>query len=124
MGNTASFSGGVVGPKGGTESSGGRKLLDLMMDALRAAGFDQENAALHVGWMRGFILFHDKRHPHKQTWLQPAAVSCLPGSVGKEYVCGSGYDSAALRQRITIQQRACLVGEFAGQRFVRVIGHG
>ena len=26
------------------------------MDALRAAGFDRENAALHVGWMRGFIL--------------------------------------------------------------------
>ena len=43
MGNTASYTGGVVGPQDGTESSGARKLLDLMMEAQQAAGFEQDN---------------------------------------------------------------------------------
>ena len=46
-------------------------------DALRAAGFDQENATRYVGWVRGFILFHDKRSPQQ---MGPAEVDAYLNS--------------------------------------------
>ena len=49
MGNTASFSGGEGGPQEGGKDPEGGRLLNRTMDALQAAGFDQENAACHVG---------------------------------------------------------------------------
>ncbi len=47
-----------------SSSSGrGKKLLDRALDALRNAGFDSDNAAGYVSWIRQYILFHGRRHP-------------------------------------------------------------
>jgi hypothetical protein len=48
-----------------TTQGRGRKLLDRALDALRNAGFDSDNAAGYVAWMRQYILFHNKRHPQE-----------------------------------------------------------
>jgi hypothetical protein len=45
---------------GGTK---GKKLLERATEALRAAGVNEAHAARAVGWMRKYILFHDRRHP-------------------------------------------------------------
>ena len=54
-----------------------RKLLDRMMDALLAVGFDQQSALGHVHWARDVILFHGKRHPHE---MGPAEICAYLGS--------------------------------------------
>ena len=43
----------------------GKKLLDRVLNALRNAGFDCDNAVGYVSWMRHYIRFHDKRHPQE-----------------------------------------------------------
>jgi hypothetical protein len=49
----------------GSTQGRGKKLLDRALDALWNAGFDSDNAARYVSWMRQYILFHDKRHPQE-----------------------------------------------------------
>ena len=43
----------------------GKKLLERARDALLEAGVDGENATRRAGWMRGYILFHNRRHPQE-----------------------------------------------------------
>jgi integron integrase len=40
-----------------------RKLLDRVRDTLRMHHYSYRTEAAYVGWIRRFILFHDKRHP-------------------------------------------------------------
>jgi hypothetical protein len=55
-----------------------RKLVDLVRDALRVKHYSYRTEQAYVGWIRRFILFHDKRHPREMgareierflTWL-------------------------------------------------------
>jgi len=50
---------------GATGTNHGKKLLDRAMDAMLDAGFEQGPATRYVGWMRQYILFHNKRHPQE-----------------------------------------------------------
>jgi hypothetical protein len=40
-----------------------RKLLDQVRDVLRTMHYSYRTEQAHVGWIRRFILFHEKRHP-------------------------------------------------------------
>ena len=77
MGNTTSFTGWDKAAQKVGQDPKGKKLLDRMMDALRAAGFDQEHADIHLAWAREFILSHDKRHPQE---LGPAEIGAYLNS--------------------------------------------
>ena len=41
----------------------GRKLLEQVSDACRARRFSPRTVEAYVGWIRRFVLHHDKRHP-------------------------------------------------------------
>ena len=47
------------------EKGAGRKpkLLEQARDLLRAKYYRRRTDEAYLGWMRRFILFHDKRHP-------------------------------------------------------------
>lgn len=40
-----------------------RKLLDQVRDVLRAKHYSYRTEQAYIGWIRRFILFHEKRHP-------------------------------------------------------------
>jgi Phage integrase, N-terminal SAM-like domain len=40
-----------------------RKLLDQVRDVIRLKHFSYRTEEVYVGWIRRFILFHNKRHP-------------------------------------------------------------
>ncbi|MDZ4802672.1 MAG: phage integrase N-terminal SAM-like domain-containing protein, partial [Bryobacteraceae bacterium] len=39
------------------------KVLDRVRDAIRARHYSLRTEEAYVGWVRRFILFHNKRHP-------------------------------------------------------------
>jgi len=39
------------------------RLLDRVRAAVRARHFSRRTEQAYVGWIRRFILFHEKRHP-------------------------------------------------------------
>jgi hypothetical protein len=42
-----------------------KKLLDQVRDALRVKHYAYRTEKAYVFWIRRFILFHEKKHPHK-----------------------------------------------------------
>lgn len=40
-----------------------RKFLDQLRDVLRAKHYSRRTEESYVGWVRRYILFHNKRHP-------------------------------------------------------------
>ena len=40
-----------------------RKLLDQVHDAIRLKHYSYRMEQSYIGWIRRYILFHDKRHP-------------------------------------------------------------
>lgn len=42
-----------------------RKLLDQVRDAIRVKHYSIRTEEAYVGWIRRYILFHDKRHPRE-----------------------------------------------------------
>lgn len=64
----------------------GKKLLDRTWDRLLDAGIQAPAARRYVRWMRGFILFHQKRHPRNrgmpeiEQYLQPSRFHYASGS--------------------------------------------
>ena len=40
-----------------------KKLLVRVRDAIRSKNYSIRTEQAYVGWVRRFILFHDKRHP-------------------------------------------------------------
>ena len=47
----------------GSRSPKQRKLLDRVREAIRVRHFSRATEKAYVGWIRRFVLFHDKRHP-------------------------------------------------------------
>src|SRR5262249_31751003 len=47
----------------GTRGQGPPPLLDRVRDVLRVRHYAQKTEESYLGWIRRFILFHDKRHP-------------------------------------------------------------
>ncbi len=74
-----------------------RKLLDQARDATRLRHYSIRTENAYVGWIKRYILFHDKRHPREMgsgalkaaedPGLQILARHVLP--VGR---CGTGTD--------------------------------
>ena len=54
---------GVYPAASGGATNPPRKLLDQVRDALRVKHYSYRTEQAYVGWIRRFILFHDKRHP-------------------------------------------------------------
>jgi integron integrase len=54
-----------VTPEGTTPETGTRRprLLDSVREVARARHYSRRTEDAYVGWIRRFILFHDKRHP-------------------------------------------------------------
>lgn len=42
-----------------------KRLLDRVRDAIRLKGYSVRTEEAYVGWIKRFILFHDKRHPQE-----------------------------------------------------------
>ena len=47
------------------------KLLDQVRQAIRLRHYSPRTEESYVGWIRGFILFHGKRHPRDLTEVAP-----------------------------------------------------
>ena len=74
------------GQGAGAHATGEKKLLDRAWDRLLDAGIQAPAARRYVGWMRDFILFHQKRHPGDmgmpeiQQYLDPSRFHYASGS--------------------------------------------
>ena len=44
-------------------TAGAPRLLDRVRAALRTRHYSRRTEAAYIGWIRRFILFHNKRHP-------------------------------------------------------------
>jgi integron integrase len=62
----------VTPPHAGNGTSDGRaadapppRLLDAVRERIRVKHYSRRTEAAYVGWIRRFILFHDKRHPRE-----------------------------------------------------------
>jgi integron integrase len=50
-------------PPQGAPSSKGKKLLELVSDAIRVKHYSYRTEKTYVEWIKRYILFHNKRHP-------------------------------------------------------------
>jgi hypothetical protein len=48
-----------------TEIPPKRKFLDQLRDVLRAKHYSYNTEQTYVGWVRRYILFHNKKHPQE-----------------------------------------------------------
>lgn len=46
-------------------SAQGRRLLDRVRDAIRARHYSLRTEEAYIGWIRRFVVFHNKRHPQE-----------------------------------------------------------
>jgi len=56
----------AISPEGAEPATGARrpKLLDSVREAIRIRHYSVRTENTYVGWIRRFILFHNKRHPN------------------------------------------------------------
>ena len=47
------------------ESQKSPKLMEQVRDCLRVKHYSLRTERAYMGWIKRFILFHDKRHPEK-----------------------------------------------------------
>ena len=81
----------------GPPAAGPPKLLDQVRAAARSRRYGAPTEEIFVGWVRRFILFHDKRHPGN--WRNPRS----PAS------CRTWPPKSGCRLRSQSQARAALV---------------
>ncbi|MHC5008699.1 MAG: integron integrase [Planctomycetota bacterium] len=57
----------AISPEGAEPGTGNRrpKLLDSVREAIRIRHYSVRTEETYVGWIRRFILFHNKRHPNE-----------------------------------------------------------
>jgi integron integrase len=58
------------------------RLLDRVRDALRVRHYSPRTEEAYVGWIRRFILFHDKRHPDEMGSVEVVAFLTHLATVG------------------------------------------
>ena len=51
------------------------RLLDQVRDALRRGHYSRRTEEAYIGWIRRFILFHDKTHPAQMAEPDVVATS-------------------------------------------------
>ena len=68
-----------------TQGAAGRKptLLDQVRELLRAKYDSIRTEDAYVSWIRGFILFSDKRHPKERGWAGGRPVSFGSGDASR-----------------------------------------
>lgn len=77
-----------------SEPSGrGGKLLDRVREQIRVRGFSPRTAEAYVGWIRRFVLFHDKRHPSE---LGAPEVQAFLSSLAVDRVVAASTQNQAL----------------------------
>jgi len=47
-----------------------RKLLDQVHDAIRLKHYSYRTEQAYIGWIRRYILFHDKRYPKDMSGVE------------------------------------------------------
>jgi hypothetical protein len=52
-----------------------KKLLDRVRDVIRTKHYSIRTEQAYVGWIRRFILFHDKRHPREMGHMRHLKAS-------------------------------------------------
>jgi len=50
-----------------------RKLLDQVRDTIRLKHYSYRTEQAYIGWIRRYILFHDKRHPKDMSGVEVEA---------------------------------------------------
>ena len=65
----------AAGQQAGAPASPPPRLLERVRTALRTRHYSERTEKAYVGWIRRFILFHDKRHP--DTLAEPEIVAFL-----------------------------------------------
>ena len=55
------------------------RLLDQMREVLRLKHLSFRTEEAYIGWVKRFILFHDKRHPKDMGAAEIRAFLVLPG---------------------------------------------
>ena len=49
------------------------RLLDRLREAIRVRHYSRRTEKAYVGWVRRFVLFHDKRHPQEMGRVEVSA---------------------------------------------------
>jgi hypothetical protein len=60
-----------------------RRLLHQVRATLRLRHYSRRTERAYVGWIRRYILFHDKRHPHEMGATEVTAF--LPNALARKY---------------------------------------
>ena len=77
-----------------------RKLLDHVRDVLRVNHYSVRTEEAYVGWIRRFILYHNKKHPLK--WARKSLAALLRGLAHVPW--GIGFENV-LRLRAALSER-------------------
>ena len=72
----------TVGTNSRNEAHSGPKLLDRVRDAIRTRHYSPRTERTYVGWIRRFILFHQKRHPRDMGEAEVSAFLSSLATVG------------------------------------------
>jgi len=75
-----------------SDSAPKRKFLDQLRDILRAKHYSYSTEQTYVGWVRRYILFHNKRHP--QEMGEPEVEAFLTHLAVNENVSASTQNQA------------------------------
>ena len=59
------------------------RLLDRLREALRLRHYSRRTEKAYVGWVRRFVLFHDKRHPQETGRAEDSAFLSLLATRGR-----------------------------------------
>ena len=86
-----------------------RRLLDQMRDSLRLLHYSYRTEEVYVGWVRRFILFHDKRHPLE---MGPAEITQFLTSLATVGKVSASTQNQALAALLFLYQQVlgCEVG--------------
>jgi hypothetical protein len=75
-----------------------RRLLDQLSDRIRFKHYSIRTEQAYCGWVRRFILFHNKRHPREMGGTRGRGVSYSPCGRGACF----GIDSEPGEERLAI----------------------
>jgi len=62
------------------------RLLDRLREGIRVRHYSRRTEKAYIGWVRRFVLFHDKRHPQEMGTAEVSAfLSHLATAAGSGY---------------------------------------
>jgi integron integrase len=80
----------------------GRRLLDRVRDALAVRHYSPRTARAYLGWIRRFVLFHDRRHPSE---MGAAEVARFLSSLATDHAVSGSTQNQALAALLFLYSR-------------------